>query len=142
MTAEVKPIRGKVARILNSKEVALNIGQEDGVELGMVFNILDPNGYDIKDPDTGNMIGSVERPKVSVRVTHIQYGMSVASTYKTERVNIGGSSAALSIFSSLPAPRWVNRAETLKIDDKTWEHLEEEKSYVSTGDPVVQVFED
>ena len=142
MTAEVIPIKGKVARILNSKEVALNIGEKDGVKLGMLFDILDTKGYDIKDPDTGKTIGSVERPKVSVEITLVQDGVSVASTYKTERVNVGGSNAAMSIFTSFNPPRWIERTETLKTTAKNWEDLEERESFVSIGDPVVQVIED
>ena len=40
-------IRGKVARVLNSREVALNVGLNNGVEVGMCFDILDPKGEDI-----------------------------------------------------------------------------------------------
>ena len=144
MTAEVKRIKGKVARILNSKEVALNIGRKNGVELGMLFNILDSKSYEIEDPDTGEMIGSVERPKVRVKITHVQDGVSVASTYIIERVNVGFSRIEFSPFTTgtLVPPRWVNRTEFLKTKEKDWEDLDEKESYVSTGDPVVQVFED
>ncbi|MCH8311261.1 MAG: hypothetical protein IIB17_12315 [Chloroflexi bacterium] len=62
MTAEVKRIKGKVARILNSKEVALNIGRKNGVELGMLFNILDSKSYEIEDPDTGEMCDHPDGP--------------------------------------------------------------------------------
>lgn len=37
---------------------------------------------------------------------------------------------------------WVTRYETLKTREETWEDLEEEDSYVKTGDPVVQVLSD
>ena len=33
--------------------------------------LLYPNGQDIEDPDTGNSLGSIELPKVRVRVTHV-----------------------------------------------------------------------
>ena len=144
MTAKVTPLKGKVARILNSKEVALNIGDEIGVEPGMLFDILDPRGYDIQDPDTGEMIGSVERPKVRVKIVSVQARVSVASTYKFERVNVGGSGIGFSALTTgmFVPPKWVNRTESLKTEEKDWEDLEEKESYVATGDPVVQVFED
>ena len=61
-------IRGKVARILNSREVALNVGASHGVEDGMQFDILAPELHNIRDPDTHEVIGSVNRPKVRVQV--------------------------------------------------------------------------
>ena len=44
-------IQGKVARILNSRELAINIGSNNGVQAGMYFDILDPKGENITDPD-------------------------------------------------------------------------------------------
>ena len=39
----------------------------------------------------------------------------------------------------LKPPKWVTKYETLKTEEKTWEDLDEEESYVNTGDIVVQV---
>lgn len=36
---------------------------------------------------------------------------------------------------------WVIKYETLKTEEKTWEDIDEEESYVKIGDPVVQVIE-
>ncbi len=36
-------------------------------------------------------------------------------------------------------PKWVTKYETLKTEEKTWEDLDEEASYVKVGDPVIQV---
>jgi hypothetical protein len=143
-----KPIRGKVARILNSKELALNLGAEDGVRIGMYFDILDPIGEDITDPDTGEVIGSLERPKVRVKIIRVQERLSVATTYRKKKINVGGAglgstprfagSALTGLF--LP-PEFLTWQETLKTQEKTWEDLSEENSYVKTGDPAVQVME-
>jgi hypothetical protein len=143
-----KPIRGKVARILNSKELALNLGAEDGVRIGMYFDILDPIGEDITDPDTGEVIGSLERPKVRVKIIRVQERLSVATTYRKKKINVGGAglgstprfagSALTGLF--LP-PEFLAWQETLKTQEKTWEDLSEENSYVKTGDPAVQVME-
>ena len=108
----------------------------------MEFDILSPKGSNIKDPDTGDVLGSIAIPKATVRVTKIEERMSVASTFRTRRVNVGGVGlvglgAASDIF--LP-PKWETRHETLKTNERTLEDLDEEDSYVSTGDPVVQVF--
>ena len=42
MTSKNEPLRGKVARILNSRELVINIGEQEGVEIGMLFDVLDP----------------------------------------------------------------------------------------------------
>ena len=136
-------IRGKVARVLNSREIALNIGSEHGVRKGMLFDVIDPKSEDIVDPDTGDIIGSLDRPKVRVRVVSVQNRLSVASTYKKERVNIGGAGIGTSAISQLfLKPEYVTQHETLKTEEKTWEDLSEEESYVKHGDPVVQVKSD
>jgi hypothetical protein len=141
-----QPIRGKVARVLNSRELALNIGSDHGVRTGMRFDVLDPIGDNITDPDTGEVIGSIERAKVRVKIISAQAKLSVASTYQKERVNIGGSGSLGGFGSSglsklfLP-PEYVTQYERLKTQEKTWEDLSEDESYVKSGDPVVEVME-
>lgn len=141
-------IRSKVARVLNSREIAISAGKKQGVKVGMYFDVLDPKGEDITDPDTGEVIGSLERPKVRVKVTQVQDRLSVASTFKKETINIGGSGpglvtiGALGVLSqALMPPKYVTKYETLKTNEKTWEDLDEEESYVKSGDPVIQVAE-
>ena len=36
-----EPIRGKVARILNSREMVINVGSDSGVAVGMRFEVMD-----------------------------------------------------------------------------------------------------
>lgn len=139
------PIRGKVAQVLNSREVAINVGSDHGVTKGMYFDIVDPKGEDIRDPDTGDVLGSLERPKVRVQVVTVQPKLSVASTYKKKKVNLGGegglafSHSIQSLSRQLMPPNWVTKYETFKTTEKTWEDLDEKESYVKAGDPVVQV---
>ena len=143
-----QPIRGKVARVLNKREIAINIGSNHGVTIGMYFDVMDVNETDIIDPDTNKVLGSIERPVVRVKVTHIQEKLSVASTYKSERVNVGGTAprstsildATLSLSGYL-GPRWIKKYETLEDTGETKTPLDEEKSKVKTGAPVVQVFD-
>jgi hypothetical protein len=134
-------IRGKVARILTSRQLVINVGSENGVEIGMKFDVLDPKGDDIKDPDTGEILGSVNRPKVRVEIIEVQNRLSVAQTYKKRTVNIGGSGGFIgsTISDMLKPPKYIETYETLKTTEQTWENISESESYVKTGDPVVQV---
>ena len=138
-------IRAKVARVLNSREIVIAAGTDNGVDVGMYFDVMDPKGEDIRDPDTGKVLGSVERPKVRVRVTQAQDQISVASTFRKRTVNIGGTGTYfgdLGAFSrALMPPKYVTKYETLKTNERTWEDLSEEQSYVKIGDPVVQVID-
>ena len=139
MNSAAQPIRGKVARVLNSREVAINKGSDDGVKIGMIFKILSTKGSEIKDPDTGEPLGSVDLVKTSVKVTVVQERITVASTYRSHRVNVGGRGLALA--GLFEPPKWETRVETLRIDEAAIEDLDEEDAIVHTGDPVVQDLE-
>ena len=105
---------------------------------------MDAKGEDILDPDTGQLLGSVERPKVRVEISKVKKRLSVASTYKKETINVGGAGIGAGVSSMaqmfMPA-KWETKYETLKTEEKTWEDLDEEDSFVKIGDPVVQVLE-
>ena len=143
MTIQVKPIRGKVARVLNSREVAINRGERDGVKLGMVFSILGGTSSEVIDPDTGEVLGSIDRPKVRVRVKVLKDRISVAETFVSRKVNVGGTGlpplTASPLSDLFEPPRWETRYVTLTTDEDTWE--ESDEAHVSTGDPVVQEFD-
>ena len=143
MTIHAEPIRGKVAKVLSRREVVLNVGKAHNVELGMVFDILF-QGYDeITDPDTGEVLGGIDRPKARVKVATANEKLSIATTYRTEMVNVGGSGGLgirLRGDLSLPAlPRWETRIEAFDTNEAPHEGWEEHDRLVSAGDPVVQV---
>lgn len=135
-------LQGKVARVLNSREVAINIGSANGVEIGMKFDIMSDKKEDILDPDTSDVLGSLDRPKVRVSISYVMDKFAVASTYKTRSVNVGGVGGIGPSFAKLLSPpKWIETVETLKTSERTWEDLDESQSYVKTGDLVVQVIE-
>lgn len=138
-----EPLKGKVAKILNSRELVINVGLVQGVQLGMIFEVLDPKGENIVDPDSGEVLGSIDRPKVKVKVTKVFEKLSVASTYGSKQVNVGGTglgSIGLRGFAQeLMPPKWVTKYETLKTTEKTWEDVDEKDCFVKIGDPVRQV---
>ncbi len=139
-----EPIRGKIARILNKREIAINLGLAKGVTVGMYFDVIDANGENIEDPDTGEVLGSINIPKVRVRVKHAEEKLSIATTYRAEKMNIGGTGgiSTLGPFArSLMPPEWVTKYETLEKTAETPEPFSEEDSYVKIGDTVVQVLE-
>lgn len=137
-------IEGKVANIQNSRELAINKGQTSGVKKDMIFGVLEIT-ENIKDPDTGEVIGSVENVKIRVKVVDVQPKLSVCRTYETFQTNIGGSGkSAISALSALsaffePPPKWVTRVKTLKSEDASFEDLGVTGSFVKIGDKVRQL---
>ena len=108
----------------------------------MLFDILSLKGLGITDPDTGEELGSVELAKARVKVARVYSRLSVARTFRTTRVNVGGSGFLTN--SLFQPPKWERQYETLRVNEAiepAAEDLNEEDSYVATGDVVVQVLD-
>ena len=125
----MEPIRGRVAQILDSKQVVLNVGSARDVDVDMIFKVINPRGEQIKDPETDLVLGSVESPKLLIRVIEVQANLSVATI---SAANPAVTPGALGPFARvLMPPRWVDQFETLGTDT----------TKVNIGDPVVQVIQ-
>ena len=143
-----EPIQGKIARVLNEREIAINVGTGHGVRVGMYFDVMDVHDANIKDPDTNEVLGPIERPKIRLKIIHVQEKLSVAATYRSEQVNLGGDGRDLNdalglgpIARSLMPPKWVTRYETFEKTEESSTPFEEENSRIKTGDRVIQVVE-
>lgn len=137
MRVDTERIRGSVAQILNQQELVINRGTEHGVLVGMRFAVLNPRGQEIRDPDSGQAIGSVDVEKTLVKVVRVQERLCVARTFRTYKTPGGPLwSAALGDWGRPPE----SRVETLKIDEARMRaELEERDSLVKIGDPVVEM---
>ena len=125
-----KPIRGKVARVLNNREIVLNIGTANGVAVNMYFDVIDVDELDIRDPDTNQLLGSIERSKIRVKVIHAQEKLSVAACHpyvSARQWKSGG---------------WKSSTGTLGPFAKLLLESSEADSAASVGDAVVQVIEE
>ena len=89
-------LRGKVARILNERELAINVGQKDGVTRGMKFAVLAETPTEIIDSDTQEVLGVVDREKVRVQAVEVNERFSICSTY--EKRIVGGRGPADAIL--------------------------------------------
>lgn len=135
------PISGLVAEVLNARELVINRGSEHGVEPGMKFPVLDPKSQNIEDPETGEVLGSVHRPKVEVKVVRVEPKLAFASTFKTNRRNIGGRGIGVVGGDLFKPPKYITEYETFKTTTATWENISAEQSYVQVGDRVEEVIE-
>lgn len=136
------PIRGRVAAILNARELVINRGSEAGVGKGMRFAVLAATPLEIKDPDTGEVLDEIDREKVRVEVGEVRPRTSICRTYIVRTVGGGpaaGFGVTAKVFSTLfEEPR--RKVETLEIKDSTLPPpLPEEESFVKVNDRVIQV---
>ena len=131
-------IEGKVAAILNSRELAINRGAEHGVLEGMRFEVLDTSVGKITDPETGEPLGLIEAVKVRVEVTDVNDRFSVAQTYEM----MGGSGLLMSQSLSALLKYEPAKVRTLKTQEALFAPLSEQESYVKRGDVVREILED
>ncbi len=135
MSEDTAMLQGKVAKILNEREVVINIGKMHGVQKGMKFAILAPTPEEICDPETGELLDVVDRPKVTVQATEVREKITICSTYKTRTIGGGFYSPLSGLFDP---PRRI--PETLSVKDSSLPApLSPEDSYVKAGDRVKQV---
>ncbi|MCH8825741.1 MAG: hypothetical protein IIB16_02195 [Chloroflexi bacterium] len=133
-----KAIEGKVAKILNSRELVINRGSDSGVKKGMKFEVIE-EFEEVLDPDTQTSLGNITRQKVRIKIDHVQPCLSIGRTYQTYQVSSGlfpnlGVLAALSHY----AP--TTRVRTLRSSEEcSGRPMEEGDSYVEIGDKVVQI---
>lgn len=129
-------LKGKVAAILNERDLVVNLGSEAGVAEGMKFRVMGPD-KDIIDPGTAERLGSIPWEKIRVKIIEVNPRYSVGSTYETYRVAIGGE---FDISHRIGPRREVTRVRTLRADGSVYlEPMDEDKSFVHIGDPVALV---
>ena len=76
------PIVGKVANIIDEYAVAISVGRVDGVKEGMKFD-LGSEEIKVKDPETGEELGTITYVKARVQVYRVYEKFSLASSYES-----------------------------------------------------------
>jgi hypothetical protein len=97
----------------------------------MKFVILNSKGIDVTDPDSGEVLGTVEVPKTVVKVVRVDGPhLSIARTFRTLRGTPGifGSMSAITGTPSTPETLDITPGSSLKAE------LSEEESYIKRGD--------
>jgi len=95
-------IEGRIAQILSEDHVVLNVGARDGVKLGMVFVVL-AQGDEVKDPETGEVLGRWEMPKGHLCVTHVQERLATCAGYDPSKAKGVEGEASLVLSAALVA---------------------------------------
>lgn len=133
---------GRVANILNAKELVINIGANKGVVPGMKFAVMAESPMPVSDPETGEVLDTIDREKVRVETVEVREKISTCRTFRTREIPAGslyGLSLALSGFAGAHDPPKIIE-ENLKVQDVSLPPpLSPEESYVKINDRVIQV---
>lgn len=130
-------IEGLVADVLTDRELVINRGTKQGVEIGMRFRILANRGTDIKDPENGQVLGTVEVLKTVVKIVEVKENLSVGRTFRTLKESGGAlaTQSAIANLFKLPA----THVETLEKGGRfSKTELSPDDSYVKIGDRAIQ----
>jgi hypothetical protein len=136
-------VTGQVAQLVSDREVILNRGSVDGVHEGMYFAILDPNFQDVTDPETGESLGDFRVVKVAVRAVEVASRLTLARTFRTRTVNVGGTNTSMNSLSAfataVSAPRYIEQVERLTLDETRRQPIRPEDSAIDRGDPFEEI---
>ncbi|MBI1311936.1 hypothetical protein GC176_11640 [bacterium] len=132
----VKAERGRVAAILNARELVINLGNADGVTKGMRFAVLADEPIAIRDPESGDVLDTLDREKVRVRAKEVRERITICETYRMKGAR--GAVALASNWAKIITEEMQKpQRETFHIsDDSTLPPLTEEESYVKINDRV------
>jgi hypothetical protein len=106
-------ITGFVARLVTDHELLINIGSEQGVEAGQVFEVLDSRTQDVDDPFTGQNLGSIRRVKARIVIVEVAETLSLARALGrkvslTQTARIISGTAAVPVGRRLTSDVWVD----------------------------------
>jgi hypothetical protein len=124
-------IEGKVVRILNSRELIINKGSNDGVANRMKFDVLEL-GFDVIDPETLEGLGHLRRPKITVEIVHTEPRFAIGKTFDTYREPIQQTA-----MSTVLSSTYVTKVK--QIREHGGFEFREDSVRVSVGDTVVQL---
>lgn len=123
-------IRGRVAKVLSSRDLVLNIGAKDGVRSGMEFHVVDK--IVAIDPVSKKQLAPIEVLKARVMVNEVVENACVASTFRRQTPGATVSETLSRLF---------DQPEKMIIDldiekDPAWSRI------VQVGDTVVQFLDE
>lgn len=132
---DMKRVQGAVAKIVSDREVILNRGTEHGLASGDYVIVIDPSTQSVLDPETGEDLGGLKRIKAVLRVVETTPKLSLAKTFRTQSVKVGGGIGTPGIANMFAEPKYETRVETIQFDPQAGLPISEEESVISPMDP-------
>lgn len=135
-----KKLVGRVASILNAKELVINVGAIQGVSPGMKFAVMAEAPVSVTDPETGEVLDMIDREKVRVEAVEVREKISICRTYRTREISAGSlykNPFLPNEIGNLFAPPKIIE-EDLKVQNTSLPPpLSPEDSYVKINDRVI-----
>lgn len=99
----------KVVKIINSKQIVINAGTDDGVTEGQLFRIVSPdkNAESVIDPDTGENLGTLNLVKAKVVITTAYSKMSIVEAPERKISGYSMINPADTIIKNLTGERYI-----------------------------------
>lgn len=79
-------MEAKVIKIISDKQIVLNAGTDKGVNEGDIFQIIDKVGDQVFDPDSGELLGSLDLPKAILRVELVYPRMCICTNNENKSI--------------------------------------------------------
>ena len=115
----MEKIEGKVVKILDEYSIVINVGRDNDVVDGMVFVVFVQSDDEIKDSDSGEVLGKLEHVKDYVVVAHVQDKFSTCVAGEKD-VPCGEheSHSAQTLSGAMMAESMTARPENSKISNE------------------------
>lgn len=108
----------KVIKIIDEYSIVINVGAQD-VAVGTVFEIYQP-GQEVRDPDTGEFLGSLDYVKAQVIAVNVLERFSVFKNVSTKTfspLSPVSAESFMSNFSNLLQERTVRLPLNVNVSD-------------------------
>ena len=76
----------KVKKIISDKRIVINAGKNE-VQTGDILRVIEKNSEEIVDPDTNEVLGTLDYIKATITVEYVYEHMSICKNYETKTVN-------------------------------------------------------
>ena len=76
----------KVIQIISDKRIVINAGKNE-VQTGDILRVIEKNSEEIVDPDTNEVLGTLDYIKATITVEYVYEHMSICKNYETKTVN-------------------------------------------------------
>ena len=76
----------KVIKIISDKRIVINAGKNE-VQIGDILRVIEKNSEEIVDPDTNEVLGTLDYIKATITVEYVYEHMSICKNYETKTVN-------------------------------------------------------
>lgn len=128
----------KIIKIIDETAFIINVGSDDGIERDDKFEILDTEGEQIEDPETGEVLGNLNTSKGIIVAENIYPKMTIAKTRM-----VGGESTYVRDILKLTNPYLTSKPshrEELFVDEsEVTGGLQRSSNPIQIGDEVTKL---